>query len=196
MNSRDPKQSSSPSASGTTDNQQSRFRWLRQYRDTKIAALCFLFLLVFFWWIPTIYTLSVTIPPLEAMNRSEGILLFSDSKRWGPRMTLQEDNGTRHKFACKVSAIVNGTCGRREYAGKRAVVWWHLLDLSPLETIKHPVQIEVDRKFILTYEQSLRDISSAKIDEPWVVLGTTVFFLIVLAVIFKIDRRRHEQLND
>jgi hypothetical protein len=65
-----------------------------------------------------------------------------------------------------------------------------------LETIKHPVQIEVDRKFILTYEQSLRDISSAKIDEPWVVLGTTVFFLIVLAVIFKIDRRRHEQLND
>lgn len=111
-------------------------------------------------------------------------------------MSLREEDGTKHKFACKVSAIASGTCGRQEYAGKRAIVWWCSLDLHPLETIKYPVQIDVDGKFILTYERSIERLASAKTDEPWFAVGTTIFFLIILAFIFRIDRRRHEQRND
>lgn len=139
--------------------------------------------------------MRATIPPLEALNRSEGVLSFTGGRRWGPRMTLREDDGTKHNFACKVMAIGDGTCGGREYAGKRAIVWWHLLDLHPLETIKHAVQIEVDGKFILTHERSLRKLASAKSQDPWFAVSSTFVFLIVLAIIFIIDRKCHEQRN-
>lgn len=111
-------------------------------------------------------------------------------------MTLQEDDGTKHKFACKVSAIDNGTCGGREHAGKRAIVWWHSLDLHLIETIEHAVQIEVEGKIVRSYERATWKLASAKTQDPWFAAGTTFVFLIALAIIFKIDRRFYEQRND
>ena len=180
-----------PPSTKTGGHRESRFRWLRRYWHTKQFAVFSVFLLAFFWWIPVIYTLNASIPPLELLNRSEGVLSFTGGTRRGSRVSLREDNGTKHKFACKVSAMANGTCGRREYAGKRAVVWWH-----PLETIEHAVQIEVDGKFILTYEWLLGQLASQKARTPWYAFGTTIFFLIIFIFIFKFERRRHEPHHD
>lgn len=153
-------------------------------------------LVVFIWWIPVIYTQKAVIPPLETMNRSEGVLSFTGGmKRPGRLMVLIEDDGTKHRFACNVIAVASATCGGQEHAGKRAVVWWHPFDLHPLWTIKHPAQIEVDGKFLLTYERTLGKLASAKTNEPWFAFGTTVFFLIMLIVVYKIERRFHELSN-
>lgn len=168
---------------------------MRRYRNTKLAALFFSIAVIFFWWIPVIYTLNATIPPLEAMNRSEGVLAFTRSfKKSGHRMLLlQEDDGTKHKFSCSVTLLNNGTCGGYEHTGKRAVVWWHPLDVYPLWTIEHAAQIEVDGKLMVFYERTLWELASAKKDDPWFAIGSTIFFLILLIVIYKIERRRHEQ---
>lgn len=153
-----------------------------------------MFVVIFFWWIPVIYALNATIPPLETMNRSEGVLSFTRGvKNSERRMILREDNGTKHKFTCNVTANSGGSCGGHEHAGKRAVVWWHPLDLYPLWTSKHAVQIEVDGKLMLSYERTLWKLASAKKDDPWFALGITIFSLIILIVIYKIERRFHEQ---
>lgn len=154
-------------------------------------------LAVFMWWIPAIYTQKATIPPLETMNRSEGVLSFTSGfKQKNRLMIVRQDDGTRHTFRCTVTVILSGTCGSGyEYAGKRAVVWWHPLELYPLWTIKHAVQIEVDGKLILTYEWSLRQLASIKKNDPWFALGMTIFFLLILIVIYKIERRFYELGN-
>lgn len=188
MNRSDSNQEPASPANKVNGNGELRFRRLRRYRDTKLAGVFFLFLAVFFWWLPLIYTLNATIPPLELCNRSEGVLSFTGStRRTGYRMILREDDGTTHMFACKVSAIANGTCGGREFAGQRAIVWWHQLDLHPLETVEHAVQIEVDGRTLLTHERSLRKLASAKERGPWFAIATTSGFLFILVIIFKIE---------
>lgn len=69
------------------------------------------------------------------------------------------------------------------------------LILHLFETIKHPVQIEIGGKLVLTYERSLQKLTSAKKKEPWFAIVVAMIFLILLIFIYITDRKRHESRN-
>lgn len=166
-------------------------------RSFKFAVVFGLSILTVFVYVPAIYTWHSDIPPLEQTTQNEGTLSFTpNTPKSGYLTLLKQDNGIVHIFSCKHFATDPNNCIERQYDGKRAVVWWYSYTVDPLETNEHPVRIDVEGKTILAYEQTLEKRNHSKTSLPWYVGGQSIAILIVLIIIFQIQKRiRHAASN-
>jgi len=155
-----------------------------------------LFVVTFFIWIPSIYTLNATVPPFEQLQKVKGTISFSGrGYRFGRRTILTKEDGEILIFSCRDYIGEKHDCLDTSRSGKEGIFWWHWMKTHPMETNRRPVQILVEGELVLSYQKAIAHLELSKSFARWASLCMLIIFLGYNGYQYWKERRRHPSVN-
>lgn len=148
----------------------------------RVAGLIALFLI--FGAVPAITALNPQlVPPIEALNRTQGTISFVSVSRKGVITAISRDDGTTEEFSCRKYSGGTHVCIQPRHQGQRAEVLWFWVDMRFGNRFRYPVQISVDGDVIRDRQKTIENISKSRERILFLLLPFTLILVIVCVVI-------------
>lgn len=172
--------------------------WKRRYvKLARVGNWLLVPIYIFAVALPMYYKWQYDLPPIEAMNKSEGVLTYkAHGGKIGTKVGLITPAGTEY-FTCKSGVSSRHDCPGlylekiKPLAGKTATILWADQDVNPMVRQKRLIQLIVDGEERVSIQVTQDSVQRAKISALWMALGLFVLF-ILLAVYFESGARRGE----